>query len=176
MSLNPWVVSDGFCQCEIGMSVFRNYKVKSFQAGNSPANSVPSSTSVTKKLHLIPIMVYFMAFGCRWQGRGDFWSHAMTTDRVVLRRDVCLWLLRTEDGTHKLWIKVLYRALKVAFTNGDRESLSFSSALYLSICNVTFLLVKDKQKTLSALLEIHKQNLWLLSYGGNFMITLTSPG
>lgn len=146
------------------------------QVGNPPANSFPSSTSVTKKLHLMPIMVYFVAFGRRWQGRGDFWSRTMPTDRGVLRRDVCLWLLRTENGTHKLWIKVLYRALKMAFTNGDPESLSFSSPLYLSICNDTFFLVKEKQKTLSALLGIHKQNLWLLSYGGNFMITLTSAG
>lgn len=64
----------------------------------------------------------------------------------------------------------------MSLTSGDRESLSFSSPLRLSICNVTFLLVKGKQKTLPALLGIQKQNLWLLSYGGNFMITLTSPG
>lgn len=59
----------------------------------------------------------------------------------------------------------------MAFSNGNGERMCFSSALYLSIHNVTFLLVKDKQKTISALLGIHKQNLWLLSYGGNFMIT-----
>jgi len=84
------MVSYRFCHCQTGMSVFRNYKVKSLQAGNSPDNSIPSSSSVTEKLHLMPIMVYFIAFGGRWQRRGDLWSHTVPADRGVLRRHVLL--------------------------------------------------------------------------------------
>lgn len=170
------MVSDEFCWCQVAILVFRNYKVRSFQAEDSSADLIPLPFLPNPTLQLWDKCIWYLQrcillllrAGGRRDRRTDCWSHTVSADNDVLRRKVCLWLLWKEDGTHKHWFKVLYRALKMASTVTQRT-------FFLPSLSVLEMLLFSYRKCCHLCQEFIK-TLLTSSCEGNFMITLTSPG